>query len=209
MAKHLRETQKWGRGRAREPAWERHCYLNGAEILSMLTEGERRQSLTCCGYETSPRALVLKARFPVLLPLELIGLGGCQPRQWTYLMNSELNGLLGGRSNEGTWSIEPRSAPISCSQIPCSPLFPWCSLLHIMLLLPCCSDAPLVTVRKPSNHGLKLWTHEPRQTLPLVDLFPSSILSQWGGADWHISRGHPSKWRVMSLQFYGRSVLMD
>lgn len=140
---------------------------------------------------------------------ELIGLGGCRPRQWTYLMNSELNGLLGGRSSEGMWSIEPRSAPISCSQISCSPLFPWCSLLHIMLLLPCRSDVPLVTVRKPSNHGLKLWTHEPRQTLPLVDLFPSSILSQWGGADWHISRGHSSKWRVMSLQFYGSSVLMD
>lgn len=137
---------------------------------------------------------------------ELIGLGGRQPCQWTHLMNSD---EVGGRSSEGTWSIEPRSVPISCSQILWPPLFPWCSLFHNMLLLPCRSDAPLVTVKKPSKQGLKLWNHEPRQSLSLADLFLSSILSQWGRADWHISRGHPSKWQVVNLQFYERSVLME
>lgn len=61
---------------------------------------------------------------------------------------------------------------------------------HPPLQVTCHLDVPLAKGMKPGNHGLRLRSHEPKQTFPFVDFFLSGTFSQWWRADWHISHGH-------------------
>lgn len=96
MAKHLRETRKWSRRRAREPVWERCRCLKWGRNTLLADRRWKKKVLDMLWIWIVPhRFLCWESICLGCFHWELIGLGGRQPCQWTHLMNSELNRLLG------------------------------------------------------------------------------------------------------------------